>query len=73
LQSDSFNAYACALAYRLSGKQEYANKTIYFLNAWAVKNKGYSEYDGSLVMSYSGPGLLIAADLMKNQQIWEAS
>lgn len=73
LQSDSFNAYACALAYRLSGKKKYGKKAIYFLNAWADKNKGYSEADGPLVMSYSGPGLLIAADLMKDQPIWKAS
>lgn len=72
LQSDSFNAYACALAFRLSGKNKYGKKAIYFLNAWADKNKGYSEADGPLVMSYSGPGLLIAADLMKDQQIWKA-
>ena len=73
LQSDSFNAYACALAYRLSGNEKYAKKAIYFLNVWADQNKGYSEADGPLVMSYSGPGLLIAADLMKNQKIWKVN
>ncbi|HSI75873.1 MAG TPA: alginate lyase family protein [Lunatimonas sp.] len=73
LQSDSFQAYACALAYRLSGKKKYGNRALYFLNAWADKNKSYSEADGPLVMAYSGPGLLIAADLMKNQKIWKSS
>ncbi|WP_234364066.1 alginate lyase family protein [Lunatibacter salilacus] len=71
LQSDSFQAYSCALAYRLSGKKKYGKRAIYFLNAWADKNIGYSEADGPLVMAYSGPGLLIAADLMKNQKIWK--
>ncbi len=72
LQADSFYAYACALAYRLGGDKKYGKKAIYFLNAWAEQNKGYSEADGPLVMAYSGPGLLIAADLMKDQKIWKA-
>jgi hypothetical protein len=73
LQSDSFSAYACALAYRLSDNKKYGKKAVYFLNAWAGQNKGYSEADGPLVMSYSGPGLLIAADLMKDKKIWKTS
>lgn len=71
LQTDSFNAYASALAYRLSGKKEYGNKAIYLLSSWAEKNTAYSEADGALVMAYSGPGLLIAAQLLKNQEIWK--
>ncbi|WP_232835001.1 alginate lyase family protein [Pleomorphovibrio marinus] len=70
LQSDSFDAYAAALAYRLSGEEKFAKKAIYFLNAWATTNKGYSEADGPLVMAYSGPGLMIAADLLKFDPLW---
>jgi hypothetical protein len=73
LQSDSFDAYASALAYRLSGEEKFANRAIYFLNAWAETNTGYSEADGPLVMAYSGPGLLIAADLLKNDPLWKGT
>jgi len=71
LQTDSFHAYACALAYRLGGDKKYGKKALYYLSAWADQNKGYSQADGPLVMAYSGPGLLIAADLMKDQKIWK--
>ena len=29
LQSDAFDAYACALAYQLSGEEKYADKSLY--------------------------------------------
>ncbi|WP_316831548.1 alginate lyase family protein [Pedobacter aquatilis] len=70
LQVDGFSAYSCALAYQLSGKKQYADKAIYFLNAWAKINKKYSQLDGSLVMSYSGTTFMIAADLLKNYKGW---
>ncbi|WP_245189640.1 alginate lyase family protein [Lunatimonas salinarum] len=66
LQTDSFHAYATALAYVLSGKRKYAKKAVYFLNAWATTNTRYSQADGPLVMAYSGPGLVIAAQLLKD-------
>ncbi|EON79363.1 hypothetical protein ADIS_0165 [Lunatimonas lonarensis] len=66
LQSDSFNAYATALAFALSGERKYAKKSRYFLLAWSTTNKGYSQADGPLVMSYSGPGMVIAAQLLKD-------
>src|SRR5690554_1225119 len=66
LQSDSFDAYATALAYRLSGDDTYAQKAVSFLMAWANINQQYSNYDGSLVMAYSGTGLIIAADLLSD-------
>ena len=72
LQSDSFDAYAAALAYRLSGDDAYAKKALSFLMAWANTNKKYSNYDGSLVMAYSGPGLIIAADLLLDYKEWTA-
>jgi len=71
LQVDGFSAYSCALAYQLSGKTKYADKAIYFLNAWASVNKKYSQLDGSLVMSYSGTTLMISADLLKNYKKWK--
>lgn len=72
LQVDGFSAYSCALAYQLSGKTKYADKAIYFLNAWASVNKKYSQLDGSLVMSYSGTALLISADLLKDYKKWKS-
>lgn len=71
LQQDAFAAYACALAYRLSDNKKYGVKAIYFLNAWASVNKKYSEHDGVLVMSYSGSGLMMAAELMGASKIWK--
>jgi len=73
LQIDAFNAYACALAYRLSDKAVYGEKACELLNAWSTINKKYSDFDGPLVMAYSGTGLLNAALLMKKQAIWKES
>lgn len=73
LQSDAFDAYACALAYQLSGKKKYAEKSLEFLMAWANTNTLYSEYDGSLVMSYSGTAMIIAGELMLNYKGWSAA
>jgi hypothetical protein len=71
LQSDSFDAYACALAYQLSGDKKYAAEAIRFLNAWAGLNKSYSDHDGSLVMAYSGTGMVIAAELLSDYKGWK--
>ena len=70
LQQDAFAAYCSALAYILSGKKEYGEKACYFLNAWAFTNKKYSERDGVLVMAYSGSGLLMAAEIMSDDKLW---
>lgn len=70
LQSDAFDAYACALAYRLSEQQEYADKAKTFLLAWANTNKKYSNFDGSLVMAYSGTALVNAANLLMDDASW---
>jgi len=72
LQVDGFSAYSCALAYQLTGKVKYAEKAIYFLNAWASVNKKYSQLDGSLVMSYSGTTLMMAAELLKTNKKWKS-
>ena len=73
LQTDAFNAYACALAYQLSGKKKYADKSLDFLMAWADKNKKYSNADGSLVMAYSGTAMIISAELLYNYKGWKAA
>lgn len=71
LQADAFNAYACALAYRLEAGDEYGVKACELLNAWAKVNKKYSDLDGQLVMSYAGAGMVIAAQLMLGSDLWK--
>lgn len=70
MDKDSYAAYATALAYRLSGDKKYGEKALYFLKAWYTKNKLYSGYDGELAMARSGCGLLIAAELMTDTELW---
>ena len=70
LATDAFNAYACALAWQLSGEEKYAKHAIYILNAWSTINKRYSESDGTLVMSYTGTAMVMAAELMSNNKNW---
>ena len=71
LQTDAFNAYCCALAYRLSGNKKYGNKACDIMNIWAKVNQKYSDYDGTLVMSYSGNAMVIAAQLMSESNLWK--
>ncbi|HEV7350649.1 alginate lyase family protein [Telluribacter sp.] len=71
LQSDAFDAYACALAYQLSGQKRYADQALKYLKAWADLNKTYSDHDGSLVMAYSGTAMVIAGELLSNYKGWK--
>ena len=72
LQSDAFDAYASALAYQLTGEPPYAEKAMDFLMAWANINTQYSEFDGSLVMAYSGTAMIMAAELLLPYEGWSA-
>ncbi|GAB2765877.1 hypothetical protein GCM10027275_04280 [Rhabdobacter roseus] len=72
LQSDAFDAYACALAWQLSGHNKYGQKALDILNTWATTNTTYSEADGSLVMAYSGTAMVIAGDLLYHYPAWKA-
>lgn len=71
LRTDGFGAYSCALAWSLTGDKKYADKAIYFLNAWATINNRYSEADGPLVMAYSGASIMIAGELMSSCPLWK--
>ncbi|UJR14409.1 hypothetical protein I4U23_001406 [Adineta vaga] len=74
LQTDSFDAYACALAYHLTGGQSiYANESLRFLKAWADLNTVYSDADGVLVMTYAGTGMIIAGELLYNYNGWNST
>ena len=70
LHADAFAAYCTALAYTLNGEKKYVQKALYFMNAWATINKKYSQFDGPVVLSYAGAGLMIAAELLKNDPFW---
>ncbi|QIH35373.1 alginate lyase family protein [Sphingobacterium sp. DR205] len=70
LHADAFAAYCTALAYTLNGEEKYASKALYFINSWATINKKYSDFDGPVVLSYAGAGLMIAAELLKNDPLW---
>ena len=70
LATDAFNAYACALAWQLSGEEKYAKHALYLINAWSSVNKCYSESDGTLVMSYTGSAMVMAAELMYHCPVW---
>ena len=71
LEEDAFNAYCTALAYTLTGNEQYGIKACSFLNTWASINKSCSGHDGELTMSYTGSGLLQAGELMLNKPVWE--
>ncbi|MDR1683159.1 MAG: alginate lyase family protein, partial [Candidatus Symbiothrix sp.] len=71
IQQDAFAAYCSALAYRLSGEKRYGEKAIELLNNWSSVNQKYSEHDGVLVMTYSGAGLMLAAELMSDAELWQ--
>ncbi|SFS69237.1 Alginate lyase [Porphyromonadaceae bacterium NLAE-zl-C104] len=73
LTDDSYGAYVNALAFRLSGDKKYAEKAVYFLNAWSNKNTTYSGPDGALTMTRAGSGLVIAAELMTGTKEWSAA
>jgi hypothetical protein len=70
LATDAFEAYACALAWQLGREEKYAKRALYFINAWSTINKGYSESDGQLVMSYTGTALVMAAEMMVHYPGW---
>lgn len=73
LATDSFNAYACALAWQLSKEDKYARRALYFLHAWSTINKQYSDDDGPLVMSYTATAMVMAAELMYHYKDWKDS
>jgi hypothetical protein len=71
LQTDSFGAYACALAWQLSGETRFAERAVKILMTWANLNTNYSEDDGALVMSYSGTGMVMAGELLYHYPGWK--
>lgn len=70
LQVDVNAAYTNAVAYRITGNTAYADKAKAYLNAWAFNNQDVSGFDGTLVMTYAGVGLIHTAELLRNYAGW---
>lgn len=77
LALDAHAAHANALAYALTENEQYAQKAIYFLNAWASINKTITENNqqgeatGTILTAANlMPGFLIAADLLLGHVVW---
>src|SRR5260370_36698078 len=73
LNGDGWAAYACPLAYQLSGNPTYGRQSLELLNSCAYVNTQYSAADGPLVMSYAGVSLAFAADLMWGSELWDGA
>ena len=71
LQDDANAAYALALYFRLTGKAEAAQSAIRIINGWA-KVEAFSKKDDSMLsFSYHFPALIFAADLLRDEAIWQ--
>lgn len=73
LRVDARTAYACAVVYQLSqtlSSSQCAEKTVQILMDWARDNQSISGDDGALVMTYSGLGLVFAAELVRDFPGW---
>jgi hypothetical protein len=71
LLHDTTAAYGLALAYRLSGDDTLAAASARYINAWS-KNVSYNrtDQDTSLTFSYTFPGMIYAADLLRGSSSW---
>lgn len=67
---DLKSAYACGLAYQLTGKTKYADQTVRILNAWAQTTRTIGAEDSVLVGAYVGNGFPMAAELVKDYKGW---
>lgn len=72
LRDDANNAYAMALAYRMTGEQKYADSALRLINSWATEVKTYSlEDDSTLSFSYHFPSMIYAASLLRENVGWQ--
>lgn len=73
LRTDARTAFTCALVYQLSQTElssQCAQKTVQILVDWANTNRSISGDDGTLVMTYTGLGLVFAAELVWDFTGW---
>jgi len=74
LTLDTWAAYSCAVAYRLSANKErsqYADKAVEMLDAWATENRGTGTGEGNLLMSYTGSAFVFAAEAITDYDGWK--
>jgi hypothetical protein len=70
---DSIAAYAHALQWSLTGKQEHAKKAIEILNAWSSTLKTIGGHDAKLLVGMGGIGFCNAAELIRHSNAgWKA-
>ncbi len=70
LWNHAYAAYTCALAYDLSGREEYAEIAISVLMAWVKKGTTFTGADSGLQLGSFFNPMLYAADLLKNYPGW---
>lgn len=75
--NDVAAAYACALRWKVSDDERYADKAVEILNAWAGKLTTITwsdgHYDGSLVAGIQGYQIVNAAEIMRTYSRWAAA
>jgi len=64
--NDAAAAYAHALQWSLTGKQEHANKVIEILNAWSGTLKSVGGHDAKLLVGLDGVAFCNAAELLRH-------
>jgi parallel beta-helix repeat protein len=65
LSRNSDEAYDCALAWYITGKKEYASKTIEILNAWSSVLHDFDYNDAKLLAGWTGHVICNAAEILK--------
>lgn len=70
IQDDGFWAYCYALMYELTDNDKYGQKAIFYLDSWANINKTFANDNARLAIPAGGAGLMNAALLMNDKEIW---
>ncbi len=75
--NDVAAAYACALRWKVSGDNQYADKAVQIMNAWSsmLTKITWSDghYDGSLVAGIQGYQFANAAEIIRTYAGWAAA
>jgi hypothetical protein len=71
LCDDANAAYAQALCYRMTDQKKYAEAAIKLINAWVNTLEVLQTKDDSrLSFSYHFPAFILAADLLRDENVW---
>ena len=72
LRQDANAAYGLALCFRMTGDRRYAESAVRLINAWASGLETMSRRaDSMLSFSYHFPALIFAADLIRDEGVWD--